>query len=98
MAELDVTSSTAKIPAGPYWMQTFRCTTGAGSAAEYITTGFSWIHFVVGDAILGAVEGDKTNNYVPNAAGTGETEGSTKGALGIETEAAKSIEVTVLGT
>jgi len=98
MAVVAVTSQTARVPAGPYWMQTFRATiAGADAADEWIVTGFKNIIMVVGDAVLGATEGAKTNNYVKNAQGTGVAAGTNPGDLGIETELAADLEVTILG-
>jgi len=97
MAVLAVTSSTARVPVGPYWMQTFRVTTGAASAVEYFVTGFSNVITVVGDAILGITAGAGTSNYILNAQATSGTAGDYPGDLAIETTAGFDMEVTVLG-
>jgi len=98
MAVIVPDSQTARIPVGPHWMQTFRVTIGAADADdEWIVTGFKNIIAVVGDAVLGATEGAKTNNYVKNAQGTAATAGANPGDLAIETELAADIEVTILG-
>jgi len=98
MAVLTITGRSARIPAGPYWMQVFGVTTGAGQTDEYFVTGFNTVVAVIGDAILGDTPGADTSQYVMNSRGSADTEGDHPGDLGIETEAAFAMEITVLGS
>jgi len=98
MAVLAVASRSARIPAGPYWMQSFITTTTAGAQDdEWIVTGFENVVAVLGDAVIGATAGTETNNYEKNQEGTAAAATAGFGLLGIETQAALTVEVTVLG-
>jgi len=98
MAVTAVNARTARIPAGPYWMQTFMVTTSAADqTGEYFVTGFENIVAVIGDALMSDTASAKTTNYVKNARGTAGTAGDYPGDLGIEAEVGDDFEVTVLG-
>ena len=96
MAVLAITSKSARIPLGPYWMQAFRVTCGDTASDEWIVTGFSDVKAVVGSVIIGATEEADTNCFLRNAQGTGAA-ATSGGCLGIQVGAALPIEVTVLG-
>jgi len=98
MAALTATELTERLPLGNVSVKTFRTTTGslAAAADEWIDTGLSEVLAIVGHAVHGIA--GATINFVKNAQGTGQAEGSTLGALGIESSAASTVvEVTVLG-
>jgi hypothetical protein len=81
-------------------MQTYRTAAiGDASAVEWIATGLSWIDAVVGFAVQGTASSTTAPNFVLNAQGTGVTEGTNPGDLGIENVASGPdvIEVTVIG-
>lgn len=87
--------SRVRVPDGQYEMVTYEVT-GAGNAAadEWIVVGDEVIA-VVGYATIGT--DDLGLNFVLNAEGTGETEGTTRGALGIEASGGSGVfHVTVV--
>jgi len=97
MAVLTITSRSAKMPMGPYWMQTFGVTAANPAASdEWIVTGFNNVVAVVGSVITGATEDIDTNCFLRNAEGTGAA-ATSGGSLGVQVGAALPIEVTVLG-
>ncbi len=96
MAALTTTVLTNRLPVGNLYMQSFRATAGAAAADEWIVTGFSWIEAIVGHATIGAT--DLGMNFTKNARGTGVTEGTNAGDLGVEQVTGSAVfEVTVLG-
>lgn len=96
MAKLTATVVTDRLPVGNLFMQTFRATPGAAAADEWIEPpGFMDIVAVVGFAPLGATLASM--NFVLNAQGTGQTENTTRGALGVESSTTGQFLVTVLG-
>jgi hypothetical protein len=81
-------------------MQTYRTSAlGTAAADEWIATGLSWIDCVVGSAVIGATTSTVDNAFQLNAQGTGVTEGTNAGDLGVEVTDAgiNVIEVTVIG-
>ena len=95
MAALTATKVTDREPVGNLFMQTFRATPGSAAADEYILTGFQTVLAVVGFAPMGATLASM--NFVLNALGTGQTENTTQGALGVESSTTGQFQVTVLG-
>ncbi len=97
MAVLTTNRVTPKIPIGPHWAQTYSVvTTGAGNADEWIVTDFHSIVAVMGSSVIGSA--DRGHNFVLNAQGTGQSAGSTPGALGVETATGGgTLHVTVIG-
>lgn len=96
MAQLTATEVGGRRPSGQYFERTFRCTTGTVQSAEWIDTGFSEVLAVVGYAQL-TLASVPAAFFRLNGQGTGTTEGSTPGALGINTGGGGEIQVTVLG-
>lgn len=76
---------------------TFRTTanTQVANAAEWIATGLSKITKVTGHSVHGATTSGV--NFVMNAQGTGVTEDTNPGDLGVEAGAAVQFQVTVRG-
>lgn len=109
MAALSATVVGHRLPLGDRVVKTLSVAAiGTAAADEYITTGLSWIDTVVGYTVYGTAGEVITAhtgtvgvgaNFVLNAAGTGQTAGTTPGALGIEIAdaAANSLHVTVIG-
>jgi len=101
MAVLTITGRSARIPAGPYWMQTYKSATTADSQdAEWVAMEFGNIVAVVGSAVEQITGATSTLNFMKNAQGTGVAEGTNPGDLGVESiagAAACTFEVTVLG-
>lgn len=86
-----------RVPAGRFWDKTFRVTTGAAQATDWIVTGFTSIDTVVGFIVHGTTPLDTGTTFELNARGTGVAEDTNHGDLGIETEAAEDVTVTVRG-
>jgi hypothetical protein len=86
----------AGLPLGQYILQTEEFTiANANAADEWIDTGYSEVIAVVGVVVIGtAVEADLVA-FVENASGTGDTEDSDMGYLGIE-GAAGTYQVTYI--
>ncbi len=95
MAALSQTKVGFRTPVGSYVEQTFKVTTGAGAADEWIATGFKKIIAVVGVAIIGTAGAAATMVFQKNARGTGVSEDTNPGDLGIENASAVAVEVTV---
>lgn len=105
MAVLAHTEVTKRLPIGDRVLQVFRVTPGAAAADEWIATGLSWVDAVLGVTVKGATPWADTStsadpvgyNAVYNANGTGQSEGSTSGSVGIEIPTSKTVDVTVIG-
>lgn len=83
-----------RVPDGQYEFVTYEVTgTGSAAADEWFDAGDEVIA-VAGHAVVGT--GDVGVNFVLNAQGTGETAGSSRGDLGIETTGAATVHVTVV--
>ena len=95
MAALTATRVTDRLPVGNLFMQTFRTTPGSAAADEWIVTGFQTVLAVVGFSPLGATLASM--NFVLNARGTGVTENTNQGDLGVESSTTGQFLVTVLG-
>ena len=102
MAALTATPEGDRIPVGRYVDQRILVGTATGIAAdnEWIPTGLSQIVDVIGWHLEGTTAQNLVPIFVLNAQGTGQTEGSSGGDLGVESTAAitaGTMHVTVRG-
>lgn len=96
MAALTVTDVGLVRQIGDVVEKTIKVTTGGiAQATEWAVTGLSEIESVAGAVVLGTATTGL--NFVLNANGTGDTEGNAPGNLGIESEAAATVQITVRG-
>jgi len=99
MAVLTASDLTGLAPVGRYFMKTLSFTvSNTGAADEWIVTGLRQIKAVVGFAVQGATKGS-CNFVMNNLAGTGTAadQSGGGGGLGVESDVAATIHVTVLG-
>jgi len=100
MAALTRTEIVKRFPLGDRSLRTIRATSGAGAnpADEYIVTGLSYIDAIVGWAVVGTDPTTAPAVFKKNARGTGVTEGTNRGDLGVEFGGTGIVfEVTVIG-
>ena len=101
MAALSHVQKTAQIPMGDRVMVTFRVpsTIGTASAVEWIATGLKLIDCVVGFGPSGTAGWTEVPVFMINAQGSGVTEGTNPGDLGVEVTQAthEDLTVTVIG-
>lgn len=100
MAAVAKTEVTKRLPVGDRVILVLRTSAlGTDAADEWIPTGLSYIDAVIGAASLGATLALTPPGFVLNAKGTGQTEDTSPGDLGIEVgEAGENVwQITVLG-
>lgn len=94
MAELPKTEVLARARHGDAFEATYRVTCTGSAADEWLVTPFSQVY-----AAYALVEGATGfgSSVVLNAEGTGETEGTAPGAVGVERAVGGDLLVTVVG-